>query len=62
MECLRALVDKYFEVLTILDGDAPHSEGRICRTSFLAQKKVRVTQPLDRETVLRAYEAEFARG
>jgi SAM-dependent methyltransferase len=59
MESLRALLDEHFDVLTFVDDYPPHSKGRVCSTRVVARKKFQLTQRLDREMILRAYESTF---
>ncbi|MGH7847592.1 MAG: methyltransferase domain-containing protein [Candidatus Binatia bacterium] len=59
VESLRRLLEARFEVATLGDNHPPHSRGRSYSVRVLARKKTPVSQPLDKEEVLRAYEARF---
>jgi hypothetical protein len=56
VDSLRRLVHEDFE-LVAADNYPPHSVGRICSFRGLARKKPRSQQLLDKEKILRAYEA-----
>jgi SAM-dependent methyltransferase len=59
VESLRSLLADQFEVAILADNDAPHSEARICSVRLLARKRPRVNLPLNKEGILRAYEARL---
>ena len=59
MDSLRALFDEGFDVATFADNYPPHSKWRVCSTRLVARKKPELTQRLDREMILRAYESTF---
>jgi SAM-dependent methyltransferase len=59
VESLRTLLADQFEVAILTDNDAPHSEARICSVRLLARKRPRVNLPLDKDGILRAYEARL---
>jgi SAM-dependent methyltransferase len=59
VESLRALLDEQFDLLTFVDDYPPYSGGRVCSTRVVARKKPQLTQRLDREMILRAYESTF---
>lgn len=56
-ESLSGLLGEHFEVTVFADNYSPHSMGRICSFRALASKKHRVSHPLDKEKILRTYEA-----
>jgi SAM-dependent methyltransferase len=58
-ESLCGLLDERFEVTTLVDHYPPHSVGRNCSLRVLARKKHQVCHPLDKEKILRAYEAHL---
>jgi ubiquinone/menaquinone biosynthesis C-methylase UbiE len=58
-ESLRALIDEGFDVLAFADDYPPHSKWRVCSTRIVARKKPQLTQRLDREMILRAYESHL---
>jgi SAM-dependent methyltransferase len=59
-ESLCELLREHFEVTTLADNYRPHSVGRICSLRVLARKKHQVSHPLDKEKILRTYEARLA--
>jgi SAM-dependent methyltransferase len=59
VESLRQLLGRYFEVTVHNDNETPHSEGRVCSVRASAQKKTRESVQLDKEAILRAYEARL---
>jgi SAM-dependent methyltransferase len=59
VESLRSLLAEYFEIVALADTEQPHSEGRICSVRVVAAKKRRAITSLDKEGVLRAYEARL---
>jgi SAM-dependent methyltransferase len=58
-ESLRALVRERFDVVTLTDQHRPHSVGRTGNVRLLARKIPVAGQVLDKEQVLRAYEARL---
>jgi SAM-dependent methyltransferase len=56
VESLCALLDEHFNVLSLTDDYAPHNGGRVCSTKVVARKKPGLSQGLDREKILDAYE------
>ena len=58
-ESLSGLLREHFEVTVSADNYSPHSVGRICSFRALASKKHRVSPPLDKEKILRTYEAHL---
>lgn len=59
VDSLRALLAEGFDVVTMTDNHAPHSRGRLASIRVVAQKKPSTSQPLDKEQILRAYEARL---
>jgi SAM-dependent methyltransferase len=59
VESLQRLLGRYFEVTLLNDNETPHSEGRVCSVRVSAQKKARQSIGLDKEAILRAYEARL---
>ncbi|MGH7769895.1 MAG: class I SAM-dependent methyltransferase [Candidatus Binatia bacterium] len=59
VESLGQLLGRYFEVTTLNDNETPHSEGRVRSVRVVAQKKTRESIRLDKEAILRAYEARL---
>jgi len=59
VESLRALLTEKFDLLTLVDDYPPHSEGRVCSTRIVAQKKPGLAQPLDKQAILRAYKRQL---
>jgi SAM-dependent methyltransferase len=60
VESLSALIRERFEVVTVTDGHRPHSVGRSGNVRMLARKVPDGSRRLDKEQVLRAYEARLA--
>lgn len=58
-ESLCGLLDEHFEVTTFADNYPPHSVGRNCSLRVLARKKQQASHPLDKEKILRTYEAHL---
>ena len=56
---LRALLQDEFAIVTLTDNHPPHSVGRTCSLRVVAQKKPRVSRLLDKEKILRVYEARL---
>jgi SAM-dependent methyltransferase len=59
VESLRNLLSGYFEVITLADDYVPHSVGRVCSTRIVARKRSGVSEPLDKQTILRAYQSQL---
>jgi len=59
VESLRSLLRDQFEVAALADYHPPHSEGRLCSVRLLARKKLGASTDLDKDQVLRAYEARL---
>ena len=59
VESLCALLDDEFEISMLTDNEAPHSEGRLYSVRLLARKKFRSSVTMDKEAILRAYEARL---
>ena len=59
VESLRCLLDEAFEVLMFANNYPPHSKARVCSTRVVARKRPRLSQELDREGILRAYESHL---
>ena len=59
MESLRSLLRNQFETAALAENCPPHSEGRICSVRLLARKKLGASMDLDKEQILRAYEARL---
>lgn len=59
MESLRALLREQFEAAMLTDKEEPHSEGRLCSVRVVARKKDHTRGDLDKEAILRAYEARL---
>jgi hypothetical protein len=59
VESLRDLLAETFEVTKLVDSYPAHSVGRICSVRLIARKKPQPRQSLDKETILRAYEARL---
>ncbi len=60
IDSLSGLLREQFEVLRLTDDHPPHDEWRVCSVRVLARKKLRATVSLDKEGILRAYEASIA--
>ncbi|MPZ77596.1 MAG: methyltransferase domain-containing protein, partial [Deltaproteobacteria bacterium] len=58
-ESLSGLLGEHFDVTVFADDYAPHSVGRICSFRALARKKNQVSHLLDKEKILRTYEAQL---
>jgi len=54
------LLREHFEVIKFADNYPAHSVGRICSLRVLARKKDQVRPPLDKDKILRTYEARLA--
>ncbi len=61
VESLGRLLQEHFEVATLTDHHPPHSWGRLGSVRVVARRKSRPRQLLDKETLLRSYEARLAR-
>jgi SAM-dependent methyltransferase len=59
---LRRLLQERFDVMRLTDHHPPHSVGRLCSVRVVARRKARSPQLLDKERILRAYEARLAEG
>jgi SAM-dependent methyltransferase len=59
VESLRELLREHFEVQTLTDCLPSHSVGRLGSIRALARKIPRVTELLDKEVILKAYEARL---
>jgi SAM-dependent methyltransferase len=59
VDSLRALLAERFDVVTMTDNHAPHSRGRLGSLRVVARKKPSTRQSLDKEQILRAYEARL---
>jgi SAM-dependent methyltransferase len=60
LQSLRILLSDQFHILRFVDAYPPHSEGRVCSTRIVAQKKPRSGQTLDKQMILRKYEMQIA--
>jgi SAM-dependent methyltransferase len=58
-ESLCAVLRDCFEVATFRDNEVSHSAGRLRSVRLLARKKPRLNPPLDKDTILRSYEARL---
>jgi SAM-dependent methyltransferase len=58
-ESLRALLEARFDVAALTADHPPHSVGRLGSVRLVARSRGQVRRQLDRETVLRAYEARL---
>ncbi len=54
---LGRLIAGDFDIAALADNYPPHSEGRVCSTRLVARKKPRSAALIDREKILRAYQA-----
>src|SRR3989441_9534573 len=59
IDSLRALVREHFDVVTMTDSHPPHSGGRLGGLRNVGPKKPNTRQSLDKEQILRAYEARL---
>lgn len=59
VESLRDLLAGYFDVVTLTDDYAPHSVGRVCSTRVVARKRSGASLPLDKQSILRAYQSQL---
>jgi len=59
VDSLRALLAERFDVVTMTDSHPPHSGGRLGSLRIVARKKPNTRQSLDKEQILRAYEARL---
>jgi SAM-dependent methyltransferase len=59
-ESLCSLLRDCFDVATCRDNEEPHSAGRLRSVRLLARKKPRLNPPLDKEAILRSYEARYS--
>jgi SAM-dependent methyltransferase len=60
IETLSSLLQEHFELLELTDGYPAHDEWRTCSIRGLARKTRPGTSCLDKEVILRAYEASIA--
>ena len=60
VDSLRPLLEQDFKVVRLDDNYPPHSIGRVCSLRVLARKRPRASQPINKATILRAYEARLA--
>jgi len=58
-ERLGTLLRERFEVVTFTDGHRPHSVGRSGNVRVLARKIPDTNRVLDKEKILKAYEARL---
>jgi ubiquinone/menaquinone biosynthesis C-methylase UbiE len=58
-ESLGNLLTEQFEVVKLVDNYPPHSKGRISSLRLLARKKRGASTHLDKEQLLRTYEARL---
>jgi len=58
-ESLGNLLREQFEVVKLVDNYPPHSKGRTSSVRLLARKKPRASTDLDKEHILRTYEARL---
>jgi ubiquinone/menaquinone biosynthesis C-methylase UbiE len=61
VESLCGLLQEHFVLVTLADDHPPHSWGRLCSVRVLARKKPRAGQLLDKDKLLRDYEARLPR-
>lgn len=59
VESLRALLGDQFDVLKLVDDYPPHSKHRACSTRMVARKQPGASRPLDKQSILRAYESQL---
>jgi len=59
VQSLRRLLEAYFVISSFNDKETPHSEGRVCSVRMSGQKIARETPQLDKDALLRAYEARL---
>ena len=59
VDSLRALLAERFDVVTMTDDHPPHSGGRSRSLRVVARKKPNTGRSLDKEQILRAYEARL---
>jgi len=59
VESLRDLLAENFEVTKLVDSYPAHSVGRLCSVRLTARKKPQACPSLDKEAILRAYEARL---
>jgi len=59
VDSLRALLAERFDVVTMTDNLPPHSVGRRGSLRVVARKKPNTSQSIDKEQILRAYEARL---
>jgi len=59
VESLRDLLAESFEVIKLVDTYPSHSVGRVCSVRLVARKKRQTVHSLNKEEILRAYEARL---
>lgn len=59
VESLRKLLETYFVISSFNDTETPHSEGRVCSVRMAGKKAARENPRLDKDALLRAYEARL---
>ncbi|HEY4909023.1 MAG TPA: hypothetical protein VIJ73_05960, partial [Methylomirabilota bacterium] len=59
VDSLGTLLRERFEVVTFTDGHRPHSVGRSGNVRVLARKIPDTNRVLDKEKILKAYEARL---
>jgi len=59
---LRAALQGRFDIAALDDHYPPHSRGRTCSVRLVARRQRRAGPALDREAILRAYEARMEDG
>lgn len=64
VDSLRDALQDRFEVIALDDHYPPHSKGRICSVRLVARRRLRASESLDinKDAILRAYEARVAEG
>jgi hypothetical protein len=61
VDSLRAVVRERFEVTVLTDYSRPHSKGRTCSVRLVARKAAAAKPTLDKQAILRSYEARLPR-
>jgi SAM-dependent methyltransferase len=61
VDSLRAVVRERFEVTVLTDDSRPHSKGRTCSVRLVARKAAAAKPTLDKQAILRSYEARLPR-
>jgi SAM-dependent methyltransferase len=62
VESLRTLLQEHFDVMSLSDHLPPHSVGRLHSVRAVARKKSRGRQHLNKDEILRAYEARLPKA